>query len=63
MLNKKETKQFNVSGIKHMQYWKKINSKTEKAWEIWCYLKLNVKDHGYHTLPLLKNEQLQKAKV
>ena len=55
ILNKKNLKDFNVSGIKDKQHWKKISSKKEKVWETWPYPKLNVKYRGYHTLSLLKN--------
>ena len=51
----KNAKHFNLSGIKEMQHWKKINSKKEKVSETSCHPKFDLKYHGYHTLSLLEN--------
>ena len=40
---KKNTRHPNVSGIKDLQHWKKINSKKENVSETWSCSKVNVK--------------------
>ena len=56
MLDKKKTTtHFNISGIKDIQHWKKVNSQKEKNWKAWFSPKLNAKKLGYYPLCLLEN--------
>ena len=43
ILNKKNTRHFNISQIEDISHWKKVNSKKEKVWEASCSPKLHVK--------------------
>ena len=51
----KTTTHFNISGIKDVQHWKKVNTQKEKNWKAWFSPKLNAKKLGYYPLCLLEN--------